>query len=333
MKVTSSVEFVWQLAGQEAIESHYTNIIPEHFFTAILKFAELDIEKVRDFVSKPAAIKELTNDLNAVKDVIQEKPIQCHDVCRKLLLEIGKGNAVFAGGTMHRSPDSIAFFDAALQIAQDTHCDKIAPVHLLNAMLSSPTKTMIKVLAAFNDAPKPAKQDKMQKKERVGKVLKNPPETTLYKIETKALIQALAHPSYKSVIIITRDLSIVEPIVTLTSKKLAKSDCPDLLKRTRIVDVSHLKTNAELNKALIDTSVEKGLILYIPPINSIEHSGKQGHWLQRLEQLINEKTIQCICRTTPTVYNDLIRLSWIWKKRVHPIWICDKNDQKIPREL
>ena len=333
METSSSVRFVLQLASQEAMASQHSDIAPEHLFVAVLKFSGLDIDKIKDVVSKPDTARELTEDLNAVRDVIREKSIRCSEVCHGLIAEIGKGNACFTGGIMHRSPDCKALFDTALKLARDSNSNRMSPVHLFNAMLLSPTKAMTRALAAQGSISKPTNLTNLKKSNRAACAPSNPVEATSCTIEAKALIQALAHPSCKSVIIITRNVSIVHNIVTQTAKKLAQGDCPDLLKRKRIVDVSHLVTDAELDKALIDTSVEKGIILYTPLITSIEHYDRQDHWVKQLERVLEEKTVQSISAASAATYNDLIKRSSVWKKRVHPIWIRDKDNQEIPKAL
>lgn len=333
MKMSASLEFVWQMAGQEAVASQLDEIAPEHFLASILKFAELDARRLAECVSEPGKAEGLARDVLAVRGALDRRCIDGPAVRSRLQAERRGGQGGFPGGAIHRSAHSRALFDAAVRLAQNGGCDIVAPVHLLDALLATPTEAVARVLGGPGAAAGATPPDASHSQDREVQAGRERNVSAICAVEAKALIHALAHPSHKSVILLTEDDAVVPEIVAQAGGILAGRDCPASLKGTRIVDLSGLVSDGELSRALADAAGERSVLLYLPPAEMMARAGKSSQWVQSLETSIEAKSVRCIWRAAPATYEDMVNRSTTWKRRLRPIWVRPGDIREIPREL
>ncbi|GEM_PF-895399 len=146
-KVSTSMALVWQLAAREAIAGKFPVIEPEHFLMALLKLAEVPPEQVEKLCPEEIMIgKELARDTLEVRHAVQAMGVDSTVTRRKLRTALGKGDATYDGGEIHRSEKSREMFNEATQKADEDGCDVLMPCHLLAALAAKPTDAVRNVL-------------------------------------------------------------------------------------------------------------------------------------------------------------------------------------------
>ena len=146
-KVSTSIALVWQLAAREAIAGKFPVIDPEHFLMALLKLAEVPPEQVEKLCPEEISIgKELARDTLEVRNAVQAMGVDSTVTRRKLRTALGKGDAAYDGGEIHRSEKSREMFGEAARLADEDGCDVLMPCHLLAAIAAKPTEAVRNVL-------------------------------------------------------------------------------------------------------------------------------------------------------------------------------------------
>jgi ATP-dependent Clp protease ATP-binding subunit ClpA len=345
MKVSASIEFVCQLGRQEAIATDFDEITPNHFFAALLKFAELPTEEIEHIVQGQNVARDVTIDINAVRDSLIVHSINSNETHNKILSGIGKGNSKFDGQIMHRSQAAKALFDFAFQLADEARCETLTPVHLLEAMLASPTEVMAQVLS------KPTAQlqilsiktpilDKYSRDLTYMAAEGKLEVTTEHTVETKACLQALsqAQANRKSVLMITNDELAVKQIVCKIAQVIAAKNCPGVLMSKRIMDITSfellnqqdIESNIQLNSLFAEAAKSQDIILFVPPIITFSQGNE---WISYFKTILTKHSIQYICQVTPEIYTKYIKRDGIWKRLVHTILVQLKSQEDIPSEL
>ena len=98
MKASVSIELLWQLAAQEAIVGEFAEIEPEHFFAAMLKFAELPVEELGHLVRGGRVPRELATEVDSVREELDSREIDSTRVRRELRARLGKGGNPYHWG-------------------------------------------------------------------------------------------------------------------------------------------------------------------------------------------------------------------------------------------
>jgi ATP-dependent metalloprotease FtsH len=169
MKVSASIDVLWQLAMGEAVSAEFGEIAPEHFLEAILKLAELNVEDLHRLAPDTQVVRLVSEDVAAVREELNARGINSKRARRELRGLLGKGGSPHRGGDMHRSPASREVFEAAARLAADAGSETLMALHLLQALLASPSPPMLLVLGeAVGQKAEPAPAGNGQAKEPVG---------------------------------------------------------------------------------------------------------------------------------------------------------------------
>lgn len=145
MELSPGVQLVWNLAAREAIAARVEEIQPEHFFCALLKFAQLEDDDLEAVAARPPVAKVLIAERDALQAIFEKRSLSTSRVRRQLRQALGRGNYQHSGDVVHRSPASRELFDRAVEAAGK---DKsILESHqLLQALLEEPTPAMAVVM-------------------------------------------------------------------------------------------------------------------------------------------------------------------------------------------
>ena len=93
MKVSASVELVWQIAAREAKAFHFGAIEPEHFCMAVMKLAELPVPPAQELAAEAEAARDLARDVAAVRRLLQDRNLDGKQTRRAIRARVGKGPA------------------------------------------------------------------------------------------------------------------------------------------------------------------------------------------------------------------------------------------------
>jgi hypothetical protein len=156
MELSPGVELVWWLASREAQRAKAGAVEPDHFFCALLSFAELsdsDLQTVATLDLAQEKLVELRDKLRwhlRLRELDTRTTALRHAVRR----DAPQSNGSAVGATLHRSEATRQVFEAAGVLAREGH-EKITPQHLLYALLNAPTPAITHALASV-EAAEPA---------------------------------------------------------------------------------------------------------------------------------------------------------------------------------
>lgn len=351
MKVSASIELVWQLAGQEAIAGKFKEIEPEHFCMALLKFSELPVEEVDKIAPGAEVAKELAADVTAVREELDARSVDTPRARRELRKQVGKGDSPNDGGQMHRSKASRELIDAAAALADEAGSETLAPCHVLAAILASPSEAMAAALGDGDEAgaSKMAKlphlaqhgRDLVQMA-RDGKLL----PAKGRQAEGRALVRALAESDKKGILLVTNDDATAMQAADEAAAAIASKQCPASLKRHRIVDVTSIESlsgerageggnafEGVVEKLVAEAASVEGLVLVWPAIQAERGAKGISCWGQLLRTTLAGGEVRCICRIAQLAYHKWVEQDSAWRRLVHVMWIRDEARGDIPDEL
>lgn len=346
MKMSASIELIWQLAGREAIAGDFNEVAPEHFLAAILKFVELPIEEVDRIMPGADASKLLAAEVTSLREELSARSIDSKKVRYDLRNKLGKGGCQYDGGQIHRSSASRTLFDEAARLADDSRSETVMAIHLLKAMLAAPTATIVEVLGELARPAEPS-SSKMPLLDEFGKnLIKAASEGKLSDTadredESKALLASLAQKDKKSVLLVCDDSKAVETVVHATARKMSSRNVPQALRNCRLIDISGInpygndsKENLEkLTKLFAEVSSAGNVILFVPALEIDQEDGQSGKWHDQLKLVLGRKTFGCICRVDPQVFEKQIRKNAEWNKCASMMCISKEIRHEIPGEL
>ena len=84
MKVSASIELIWNLAARESIAGCFPEIGAEHFLQALLKFAELPVEDLDKVAAGPDAARLLAGEVQNVRAELAGRKIESTECRRRL---------------------------------------------------------------------------------------------------------------------------------------------------------------------------------------------------------------------------------------------------------
>jgi ATP-dependent Clp protease ATP-binding subunit ClpA len=346
MKISASIEIIWQLAGQETIAGEFKEIEPEHLFMALLKFADLPVKEVNNIAPASEAAKQLAVEVGRVREELANRAIDSTKIRRSLRAQMGKGGNPYEGGQIHRSPASRALFDAATKWADDAGVETLTAEHLFAAIFASPTAAIVQLLGDKSrpKMPKTSKTPLLDEHGRdlthlaaIGKLKESPAR----RAEAKVLVQALSRTTCRCVFLITDSDDAAFSVVAATSFLIVSKNCPSMIKGNRIVDITAMKSvpgslerhMSQLEQIMAEAAAEKKVILFVPPIEIIEASSRVNHWLNLLKAKLEKGLVQCICRVSLQAYKDWIEKDAGLKRLAESIWIHDEKKGGIPTEI
>jgi ATP-dependent Clp protease ATP-binding subunit ClpA len=342
MKVSVSIELVWQLAGHEAIAREFKEIEPEHFLMALLKLAELPIAEVEKLGAGAEAVQALTADVQGVGADLDARGIDSKAVRRAIRAALGKGDHKYEGGTMHRAQATREYFNKAARLASETGGDVLTGRHILAALLAEPTPVVTKALAG---CPVREKKVPVQAKTPVldefGKKIRadgGEPHARL--AEAKAVLHALAQPHRNCVLLETGIDTLLHEVLAGVAQLLEAKEAPAGLKGRKLIDLSGFEVagrkgegNMDRLQAMLNEAATAGnIILVLPPFEPRGRGSKPSEWFGQLKTMGNFATVQFVARLLPGIRGGLEK-DPVWRKAAQIITLQENKPGNIPLEL
>jgi len=345
MKVSATIELIWQLACREAIAAEFKEVEPEHFLMALLKFTETALPDLEQLGAGTEAVGVLSADVSALREELGKRSIDCGALRRELRTILGRGNTPYQGGQMHRTPASRDYFDKAARLAGDSGSDVLMGRHLLLTMLEAPTPSVAQVLANASAgkgqaaSPQPLiflyEHGKDLNRLVGGQKLALDNERLA---EAKVMLRVLGQSQRNSIFLVADDLEAVRKTVFTAVRCLAESDIPASLKNRRIIDLSETGGGTTKSKAaddllerlLNDAAKVSDIILFLPPAGS--RSQKVPGWTETLKAMAAHGKVQFVARL-PSEMRNIVEEDQDWKKVAQVISLARHKISEIPSEL
>lgn len=343
MKVSTSIELVWQLAMREAISADFEKVQPEHFMEGVLKLADLPADKVRQQNGGDSATVRLAKEIEILSKILSDRDIDATQVRRSLRACLGRGDATYAGGVLHRSDASRELFSAAASLASQAGDEALRARHLLAALLAFPTDPMKSALSGDGGAAE--KQQPSTKLDALGRDLtKAASDGSLKEVdgreaECAALTRALAAPEQKSVFLVSDSDSAVQDVVTSTVSGFSgngRSPKPPL-RSIRVFDLSATSADdpdfkvvvAKWGEIFDEAAALPGAVLVLPAIGSKTESG----WLEMLKRELARDGVRVISRVSPKLFERESMRNREWREIAECIHVQETSLGDIPMEL
>jgi len=345
MKVSASIELIWQLAGQEAIAAEFKEIEPEHFLMSLLKFSEMRASELEKLGAGGEAVQALVTDAGALEQELQERRLDSGAVRRDLRTVLGRGSSLYEGGQVHRAQATREYFDRAAIVAADAGSDTLMGMHLLRTILESPTPTIAQVLAEAGGAKLQGKAEQpLVKLYEYGKDLnrliaeQKLGQDDARLAEAKAVLRILGLEQRHSAFLVTDDREVARKIVFTVARLISGTDVPAELRGKRIIDLSEppeasteaVEATGLLEKLLVETAGIRGIILYLPAI-ALRDQHTPG-WVKALQSLASAGKIQFVARL-PVTAGACIEKDRGWRKTARIVNVADVKTDDIPGEL
>jgi len=349
MNLSPSLDLIWRLAANEMAAGQFKEIEPEHFCMALLKFAELPAAVV-EADERAKIAKTVAVDIELVREALHKYEIESTSVRHRLRGKLGKGDTPRHDGQIHRSAASRALFESAANLARETGCDTVTPLHLLTALMQSPTAVIVRIVLANGASPPPPAAlpllDKhgrdLAKEAAEGRLTSR----TASEAPGKAVLQVLLQKERKSILLVTDNNGLAEDIAISVALAIAAKKPPPGLKGRRLIDVAApsrkglrvspgKETNEleQLRVLLEEATSHPEIILLVPDFEAEDKTFRGGQWAGLLRQTLMKGTVQLICRVTPVAFKEHLCKDQVWKRQAEAIWLERAAVGSVPREL
>jgi len=336
MKLAASVEFVWQLAGQEATRTGSARIEPDHFFAAVLKYAELPERELARVVPETHIAEEFTRDIATVRRQLAAEGINSTIVRRALRAHLGKGD-VRVAEDMHRSDAAREMFDRAGRIAEDANSEGLTAEHLLAALLAAPTSAMRAVLAVKRSPPNVAPNAISPLVAECGKDLVQ--QCRDGKVEavgdlgapSKALLDQLTDARRRCIVLVG-DRMLAQNILMTVASTIAAGHVLSKLQGLRLVDVAanwpHGSDTADHSARLYaEAAATQDLVLVI--WSTIGTSVLSTE----LKESVCKAGLRCVIQMDEKLYESTVKADSDWRRHSNVMWLQQRAELDIPMEL
>ena len=339
MKVSVSIELIWQLAGYEAIAGAFKEIEPEHFLMALLKFADLPVAEIEKLGAGAEAVQALSCDVLGIGEDLKARGIDPTSLRRAIRTALGKGGQKYDGGKMHRAQATRSYFDKAVVLASEAGSEVLMGKHVLNALLAEPTPAVAKALAG---CPAREKQVPVAVKtpalDEFGKeiLVKKGGEPVVRLAEAKAVVHALTQLRRNSVLLETGSDTLFKAVLASVALLIKAKDAPECLKGKKIIDVSgiefagKMKGKLDINcvqMMMSEAAASKNVILVLPALESSSQTDLKD-WSAAVAGSLKN---QFVLRLMPGVRRELEKdPTW---KIAQIITVQESNVGNIPFEL
>lgn len=349
MKLSASIQLIWQLAGQETKTGEFEEIQPEHFCMALLKFAELPEAQIIKLGLGASAAGALVSEITSLRQVIADAGLDATRVRRGLRARLGKGGCPQHAGKIHRAQATREVFEAAARSAADAGTETLTASHLLTEVLRSPTPALAQVLEAVGARPgapvgKPSRPSLLDKFGADLTALTAQGKLTApagCEVECKALVQSLSQKERKSVLLVGEAHDAGRDVVVAAACSWAVSKPAPPLNKQRIIEVRYPQaagTRADewldaWEKLFAEAASAKEVVLLLPPLDEYEASSQVGEWQDLLKRIFEKRTVQCICRGSARAWDRWRRKDKRIERLVQVIWLQEETLKSVPREL
>lgn len=161
MELSPGTELVWVLACRETQAAKGREVEPDHFFCALLKLADMEDSELKAVATLSLAAEKLVEQRNQLRWHLRLRALDTRttEVRRAMRCALAQGEDDKASGTPHRSEAACQMFERASALARKVN-ERLAPQHLLYALLENPTPAMLRALEPpSSPAPPEAKDD------------------------------------------------------------------------------------------------------------------------------------------------------------------------------
>jgi hypothetical protein len=341
MKMSRSIDLIWQLSGAEAAAGEFKEIQPEHFCMGLLKLAELPVQQAAKLGADEATAKALATEIDLVRQELANRGIDSTRLRRALRGSLGKGGSPDHKGQMHRSQASRGLFDAAACAADVAGHQAVTAVHFLEVILNAPTPALAQVLPV-KPAPQHVETPILDKygEDLVVKVAKGELTSESDRTaECKAILPVLA--GKKSVFLVSDDDAATQATLIGLAKRLDtenRSGAPSNRRRliraalygfvdedwqTVLNIFDDIFREAAQSQNVILVCHEEDLCTSTDP-----HLVKSAQ-ASRLAQT----PVLCVVPLSPKRYDALIKADRQWKRLAEAVWIRGEGKESVPREL
>jgi len=341
MKIFSGLGLVVIMAANEAVAARMKEIEPEHFFCALLKFSEIDENKVPPTITDKRLIDSIIFERDKIREILKGFPINTTQVRRQLRKVLGYGNYQHKGGVIHRSKASRELFMKTILAAQKNR-EKLDSTQIFKTLLKEPTPAMKQVLkykkpldldlfppGPIREGPLPSQylKDISQSVKATG--LKAP-KTLLPQV--KVLTLAVQSKENDPILLICMPEVQAVPIVKYVAQELKD------IKRITEIDYNTMLKNAENKEkfktlmidVLTKSSNIKNLILFVDTMKKEKEISLLLNILK--PDLINNKQ-QFIVAVSEASYMNFIETDSTFYDIFRTIWLHKLKDDYVLKEL
>jgi len=340
MKIFSGLGLVVIMAANEAVAVRMKEIEPEHFFCALLKFSEIDENKVPPTITDKRLIDSIVSERDKIREILKRYAINTTQVRRQLRTVLGYGNYQHKGGVIHRSKASRELFMNAILDAQKNR-EKLDSAQLLKTLLTEPTPAIKKVLKDKKPIidkfqPRTIKEEQLpsQYLQDISQSVKatglEAPKTLLPQVQVLTL--AVQSKENDPILLICMPEVQAVPIVKYVAQELKD------IKRIAEIDYNTMLKNAEnkekFKTLMIDiltkSSNIKNLILFVDTIKKEKETSLLLNILK--PDLINNKQ-QFIVAVSEASYMNFIEADSTFYEIFKNIWLHKLKDDYVLKEL
>jgi len=353
MNLSPSIDIIWRLAASEMAAGQFKEIEPEHFCMALLNFAEVSVQANEDGGEQAELAKAIAGDAHLVREALQKCGIESTSARRKLRKQLGKNGSPHQGKEVHRSAASRTLFESAVKLAQESGSETVTPLHLLTALVQSPTPAIAQaVLGRAAPTPRAAALPLLEKHGQ--DLVKQAAEGKVqaksgHDAQCKAVLQVLQQKDRKCILLVTDRDNVVVELASAIAIAIASQDSPERLRGKRMIDVSSSRPDAQKGKRispdeeaaelelmrqlLAEAASHQEIILIVPAVETEPQRARGGEWPYLLQETLEKGKIQFICRAKTSVFTEHLRKDTVWKQRTHAVWLEKAAQGSVPREL
>lgn len=341
MKLSASVQMVWQLAAREAVAAGYRDIEPEHFLAALLKFAEVPPEELASALGSSDAAAVIADDIRRVKQTLQELSVDTRSARHEIRTRLGAGGQAYTGGVVHRSQSTRALFDAAVTAAERRGEDSLAAPHLLQVLLAAPSPVMTKVLgdrlrrasdvaarSVPGRVPRAAATEGTTGKDLPGELA----------IAARSIAQCLVQGKRPAIVVVSEssepaDVAIRAATGIVSSGEGGKG------RKMQVVDATDCGPTQEddgvgrVVEAVAAVQGQPESVLYLPSFAGVMAVSGGKAWLEAVKEALQHKSTRCIAHVTAAGRSQLVDADGDWTRLLDTIWLLDTQLQDVPLEV
>jgi len=349
------MDLIWRLAANEMAAGRFREIEPDHVCLALLKFADVSVKPPDGAAGQAELANAVAGEAQLVREALDRCSIESTGVRRKLRGHLGKGDSPYKGGKVQPSAASRALLEAAARLAAESGGDLITPLHVLTALVQSPTPAMAQVLLGqIPPPPVPAPLPPLPYLDQHGRDLgRQAAEGQLalgpgLDAQAKAVLQAVQQKDRRSILLVSESRRHVEQLAAALAKAMVSNDAPAGLKGRRLIDVSmvwrarqRLRLPAEAEAAdltrmrqlLAEAAAHPEVILLVPSVEAAPGEGSGGSWPRLLEETLSKGAAQVISQVRPSVFTEHLRQRPVWRRQARAVWVDQEIQGSVPREL
>jgi hypothetical protein len=323
MQMSFSMDVIWNLAMQEALLVRFKEIEPEHFFEALLKFAELTAADLQGKTPGPLVTAQVAAEAEQLRQELARRNIDATACRQALRLALGEGpGQLLQGETMHRSAESRTLFDRAARKAAENRHEILTASVLLETILLQPTPAMKRVL-------------KGTELDRLGVL---PTAGTPSDADTPAarvLVQVIQESRRLAVLLVGE--RPVENLIAAIAPRLSASSNPGGPRRLRSVTLAETVRGsaplpAALGTLLQEAKANPDLLIWFPALDDPAIARRHPELPRSLRELTQQHQVRWVGQLRSSSYRDWLEREPLWQRTAHPIWLLEPAIE-IPQEI